>query len=46
MYRVLELNPQLKPFERDIELRMELYHNTKNRLTGGGTLKDFANAHH
>ena len=47
MYRVLELNPQLKPFEGDIELRMELYRNTKNRLlSGGGTLKDFANAHH
>ena len=47
MYRVLELNPQLKPFEGDIALRMELYRNTKARLlSGGGTLKDFANAHH
>ena len=48
MYRILELNPQLKPFERDIELRMELYRSTKDRLLGGGrmTLKDFANAHH
>ena len=47
MYRVLELNPQLKPFEHDIELRMELYRSTKNRLLAkGGTLKDFANAHH
>ena len=47
MYRILELNPQLKPFERDIDLRMELYHNTKNRLLAqGGTLKEFANAHH
>ena len=47
MYRVLELTPQLEPFKRDIELRMELYRNTKNRLlSGGGTLKDFANAHH
>ena len=47
MYRILELNPQLKPFERDIDLRMNLYHNTKNRLLAqGGTLKDFANAHH
>ena len=47
MYRVLELNPQLMPFERDIELRMELYRNTKNRLLpSGGTLKDFANGHH
>ena len=47
MYRVLELNPQLMPFEGDINLRMELYQNTKNRLlSGGGTLKDFANGHH
>ena len=47
MYRILELNPQLKPFESDINLRMELYHNTKNRLLAqGGTLFDFANAHH
>ena len=47
MYRILELNPQLKAFESDINLRMELYQNTKKRLLGkGGTLKDFANAHH
>ena len=47
MYRILELNPQLKAFESDINLRMELYRNTKKRLLGsGGTLKDFANAHH
>ena len=47
MYRILELNPQLMPFEGDINLRMELYHSTKNRLLSEGkTLKDFANAHH
>ena len=47
MYRILELNPQLKPFERDIELRMELYRRTKQRLLPEGwKLKDFANAHH
>ena len=47
MYRILELNPQLKPFERDVELRMELYRSTKSRLlTDGVSLKDFANAHH
>ena len=47
MYRILELNPQLKPFEQDIDLRMRLYHETKNRLLGKeGNLKDFANAHH
>ena len=27
-YRILELNPQLAPFEGDIKLRMDLYHNT------------------
>ncbi len=46
MYRVLELNPQLLPFSGDIDLRMSLYHNTKNRLlANGSTLNDFANAH-
>ena len=47
MYRILELNPQLTPFAGDIDLRMNLYHNTKNRLLADGkSLKDFANAHH
>ena len=47
MLRILELNPQLMPYERDIELRMDLYRATKARLlSDGGTLKDFANAHH
>lgn len=46
MYRILELNPQLKPFEGDINLRMNLYKNTKSRLlSNGSSLKDFANAH-
>lgn len=46
MYRVLELNPQLKPFAGDIDLRMSLYHSTKKRLMPeGGSLNDFANAH-
>ena len=45
-YRILELNPQLAPFEGDIQLRMDLYHNTKNRLLKEGqTLNDIANAH-
>ena len=47
MYRILELNPQLQRFAGDIDLRMNLYHNTKNRLLpAGGDLRDFANAHH
>ena len=46
MYRILELNPQLKPFEGDIDLRMDLYHRTKERiLPDGMDLKEFANAH-
>ena len=31
MYKVLELNPQLKPFAGDIDLRMDLYKNTKKQ---------------
>ncbi len=46
MYRILELNPQLRPFEGDIHLRMDLYHKTKARLLpNDGKLIDFANAH-
>ena len=47
MYRILELNPQLQPFAGDIDLRMHLYHETKERiLAPGQTLEHFANAHH
>ncbi|MBQ2916562.1 MAG: alpha amylase C-terminal domain-containing protein [Clostridia bacterium] len=46
MYRIFEFNPQLIPYEKDIELRMELYLKTKKRLLAKGqTLNDFANAH-
>jgi len=46
MYRIFEFNPQLLPYEKDIDRRMELYLSTKNRiLSKGQTLKDFANAH-
>lgn len=46
MYRILELNPQLQRFSRDIDLRMQLYYDTKNRILGPGQiLSDFANAH-
>ena len=47
MYKIFEFNPQLIPFEKDIEQRMELYLKTKKRiLATGKTLNDFANAHH
>ncbi|MCD8382489.1 MAG: alpha amylase C-terminal domain-containing protein [Clostridiales bacterium] len=46
MYRILELNPQLKPFEGDIDLRMACYYNTRSRLLpDGGSLTEFANAY-
>ena len=46
MYRILELNPQLKDFAWDIDYRMQLYRDTKARLLpDGAALKDFANAH-
>ena len=46
MYRILELNPQLQCYSGDIDLRMQLYRDTKRRLVGEeGKLIDFANAH-
>ena len=46
MYRILELNPQMKAYAGDIDLRMFLYRAAKNRLLPqGGTLNEFANAH-
>ncbi len=45
-YKIFEYDPYLKPFEKDIELRMENYEIKKKILLQGGlTLKDFANAH-
>ncbi len=46
MYKIFEFNPQLLPYEKDIDRRMELYLSTKKRiLAKGQTLNDFANAH-
>ncbi len=47
MYRILELNPQLTPFQGDIDLRMFLYRSTKQRILGDqiANLNEFANAH-
>ena len=46
MKRILEYNPQLKPFAGDIDLRMDLYRRTRERLVGpGGSLREFANGH-
>ena len=46
MYRILELNPQLQYYSKDIDLRMDRYFQTKYRLLSKGqTLFEFANAH-
>ncbi len=46
MYRIFEYNPQLKRYSSDIDLRMNLYKQTKGRLLQGKkTLKEFANGH-
>ena len=45
-YKIVELDPGLKHFEGDINLRMDLYKKKKKELVKRGTtLKDFANAH-
>lgn len=46
-YKILEYDKYLKPYEADINLRMENYNKKKNQLLKNGeTLNDFANAHH
>ena len=46
MYRILDKFPELRPYESDINLRMDRYHGKLQQLLNGkGTLKDFANAH-
>ena len=43
-YKILEYDPSLQPYARDIELRMACYHQKKQALLpDGGTLSDFAN---
>ena len=45
-YKILKYDPGLRPFEKDIKLRMERYEKKKAQLLQPGqTLKDFANGH-
>ena len=45
-YRIFDYDPYLIPYKKDIELRMENYRRKKRELlAGGGSLRDFANAH-
>ncbi|KAI4453961.1 4-alpha-glucan-branching enzyme [Holotrichia oblita] len=46
MYKILEIDPYLKPYQDDINLRMELYEKAKKRLLSSGqTLSSFANGY-
>ncbi|MBQ7933738.1 MAG: alpha amylase C-terminal domain-containing protein [Lachnospiraceae bacterium] len=45
-YKIFEYDAYLKPFESDIELRMNNYHRKKQQLLGkGSSLSEFANGH-
>ena len=44
---ITKIDPNLQPFEQDLQLRMENYQKTKKRiLPAGVTLGEFANGHH
>lgn len=46
MYKILKKFPELKPFESDINLRMDRYKTKKDQLLKNSkSLKEFANAH-
>ncbi|MBR0463952.1 MAG: alpha amylase C-terminal domain-containing protein [Clostridia bacterium] len=46
MYGIFKRHPELKPFKKDIDLRMSLYKAKKAQLLPDGQrLRDFANAH-
>ena len=42
MYPILERDAALRPFERDINLRMDNYYRMHELLTNGRALSDFA----
>ena len=45
-YKIMERDPYLANYAGDIELRMNLYKDTKKKLVGkNGKLTDFANGH-
>ena len=41
--KIIETDPNLAPFEPDLQLRMQLYRDACRRLAGDGSLSDFAN---
>ena len=46
MLRILETHPELRPYARDLDYRMERLQAKRRQLLGeSGRLVDFANAH-
>ena len=45
MLRIVEQDQALRPFQGDLQLRMDNYGRVRYELTKGGSLSDFANAH-
>lgn len=44
--KIIEIDPWIKPFEKDLQLRMSHYHQTKKALLGShADFKEFANGH-
>ncbi len=47
MLKILKRNPCLLRYEKDLQMRVRQYKNTRKSLLGGGkNLSDFANGHH
>jgi len=45
--KILEIDPWLKPYQSDLELRIKRYNDLKKTMLGNSnSLKDFANGHH
>lgn len=44
-WKILEIDPWIKNYKNDIDLRMSEYEKQKQRLVGDKSLKDFANGH-
>ena len=44
-YKILEIDPWLKDYAADIELRMQHYYGLRQALVGDGDLSSFANGH-
>jgi len=44
-YKILDIDPMLRPYETNIEARMRNYNEFKTKLTSSGSLSSFSNGH-